>query len=189
MDILSKPITLYLKAGPDGTSVGDCPFAHYVQMVLHEKQVSFKAQPATKGTKPKWIIDKYGGSLPALQCGDDEICMVESDAIAKFVDESVTTPPHLASGKYTSEEMKAAGECTNGFFPAVARYFKHTINGDEEDLKRKAALEEALGKIEAQLGQQGKSGPFLAGNGENITLLDCSMIPKLYHLSVGMIQG
>ena len=28
---------LYLKAGPDGKSVGDCPFAHYVRMVLHAK--------------------------------------------------------------------------------------------------------------------------------------------------------
>ncbi len=28
---------LYLKAGPDGKSVGDCPFAHNVRMVLYLK--------------------------------------------------------------------------------------------------------------------------------------------------------
>ena len=28
---------LYIKAGPDGTSVGDCPFAHFVRAVLSMK--------------------------------------------------------------------------------------------------------------------------------------------------------
>lgn len=28
---------LYLKPGPDGKSVGDCPFAHMVRMVLYLK--------------------------------------------------------------------------------------------------------------------------------------------------------
>lgn len=30
-------IELLCKAGPDGASLGDCPFCHYVQMVLRYK--------------------------------------------------------------------------------------------------------------------------------------------------------
>jgi len=32
-------MVLFLKAGEDGKSIGDCPFAHYVRMVLEEKKI------------------------------------------------------------------------------------------------------------------------------------------------------
>ena len=31
-----------------------------------------------------------------------------------------------------------------------------------------------------------KTGDFLAGDGEQITLLDCSLAPKLYHMATGL---
>ena len=61
-----RPMELYLKAGPEGNEIGDCPFAHYVRMVLAEKGIEYVAKPCVQETKPQWLVDGYGGSMPAL---------------------------------------------------------------------------------------------------------------------------
>ncbi len=174
-------MTLYIKAAEDGTSAGDCPFAHYVRMVLHEKSLEYELQPATQETKPDWLVDHYDGKMPALRHRKE--CYVESDVIAQYLDFFFQEPK---LNPYGSKKMEEAGECTNGFFPAVARYLKSTENGSEDDLALKSNLEDALGKIETQLSRDGMTGSFLVGDGEQITLLDCSLAPKLFHLSVGL---
>jgi len=174
---------LYIKAGPDGISTGDCPFAHYVRMVLEEKKVHYDLHPSTKETKPAWLVDSYGGSMPALKNGTE--CYVESEVISQHLDSSVVPVSSLSS--YTKEEMDRATGCTDGFFPKVAKYLKHTEDGDARDLMLKADLELALGKLNTHLEGDGRSGPYLVGDGERITLLDCALAPKLYHLSVGLV--
>ena len=174
-------MTLYIKPAADGKSPGDCPFAHYVRMVLHEKNLPYDLIPSTQETKPDWLIDHYGGKMPALRHRKE--CYVESDVIAQYLD-FFFLEPKLAP--YSSKEMEDAGECTDGFFPAVAKYLKSTENGSENDNTLKQNLESALGKIELQLGRDGASGSFLAGDGEQLTLLDCSLAPKLYHMSIGL---
>lgn len=178
-------MTLYIKAGPDGTSVGDCPFAHYIRMILHEKNLEYEVCPATAETKPSWLIDFYGGAMPALRHKKE--CYIESDVIAQYLDFFFTDVP-LSS--YPKKIMNAGKDSIDGFFPTVAKYLKCTENGSEQDLELKANLEGALSKIETQLNGQGvddeRSGPFLVGDGTKITLLDCSLAPKLYHLSVGI---
>jgi glutathione S-transferase len=178
---LSGGMTVYIKAAEDGTSAGDCPFAHYVRMVLHEKSLPYDLQPSTQETKPDWLIDHYDGKMPALRHRKE--CYVESDVIAQYLDFFFEEPK---LSPYSKKAMEEAGECTDGFFPAVARYLKSTENGSESDLGLKENLETALGKLEAQLAGEGKTGPFLAADGEQFTLLDCSLAPKLYHMSVGL---
>jgi glutathione S-transferase len=174
-------MTLYIKAGPDGKSPGDCPFAHYVQMVLNEKNLEYTITPATEETKPDWLLDHYGGSMPALRHRKE--CYVESDVIAQYLD-FFFADPQLSP--YKKQEMGEASESVDGVFPAIASYLKHTPDGDARDLDLKANLEAALSKIEEQLARDGKTGDFLAGDGEEITLLDCSLAPKLYHMVTGL---
>ena len=174
-------MNLYVKPGPDGTSVGDCPFAHNVRMILHEKGLSYDITPATEETKPDWLIDHYGGSMPALRHRKE--CYVESDVIAQYLD-FFFQEPQLSP--YKKNEMADAGESTDGIFPAVARYLKHTPDGDVGDDALKENLELVLSKLEEHLNRDGKTGDFLAGDGEKITLLDCSLAPKLFHMSVGL---
>ncbi len=180
-------MTLYLKAGPDGTSVGDCPFAQYVRMVLHEKGLEYDVKPCTQETKPKWLIDYYDGSMPALRHRKE--CYTESDVIAQYLD-FFFQEPSLSSS--SSDEIATASECLEGFFPNVAKYLKNTSDGDEQDETLKSNLEQALGKIERHLQQKSADddavtkGPFLVGSGENISLMDCSLAPKLFHLKVGL---
>jgi len=174
-------MTLYIKAGPDGKDAGDCPFAHYIRMVLQEKNLEYTLAPSTQETKPDWLVDHYGGALPALRHRKE--CYVESDVIAQYLDFFFVEP---TLSPYKKKEMSEAGECTDGFFPALARYLKHTPDGNEDDLELKANLETALSKIEDQLNREGKSGDYMVGDGEQITILDCSLAPKLYHMATGL---
>uniref|UniRef100_A0A6U3NUI9 glutathione dehydrogenase (ascorbate) n=1 Tax=Ditylum brightwellii TaxID=49249 RepID=A0A6U3NUI9_9STRA len=171
-------MTLYIKAGPDGKSVGDCPFAHYVRIVLHEKGLEYDVRPSTQDTKPQWLIDYYEGSMPALRHRKE--CYTESDVIAQYLDFFFQEPP--LSGK--KKLMAATQEAIDGFFPAVAKYLKHTPDGDDDDAALKQNLEGVLGRIEQHLSE--KSGPFLVGDGAEFTLADASLAPKLFHMQVGL---
>jgi len=185
-------MTLYIKAAEDGTSPGDCPFAHFVRMVLHEKNLDYDLLPSTQETKPDWLIDHYGGKMPALRHRKE--CYVESDVIAQYLDfffqgDDDDGNKRKDLSPYSKAEMEEGGACTDGFFPAVAKYLKSVDNGSEDDISLKQNLEDALNKIESHLAKyddDGRKGPFLVGDGEHITLVDCSLAPKLYHLSVGL---
>ena len=124
-------MTLNVKAGPDGTTVGDCPFAHYVRMVLHEKQLDYELCPCTPDKKPLWLIETYGGSMPALRHRRE--CYVESDIIAQYLDFFFQEPP-LSLPNSKKKSMIEAKQSVDGFFPAVAAYLKHTIK-DEQDVE------------------------------------------------------
>lgn len=173
-------MTLYLKAGPDGKSVGDCPFAHFVRLVLEEKGLEYDLQPSTQETKPNWLVEHYEGKMPALRHRKE--CYVESDAIADYVDFFFPQP----SLKGSAKDREAAEACVAGIFPAIAKYLKHTPDGDDEDVALKAGLEEKLDTLEAHLATDGRTGPFLIGNGEQMSLMDCSLAPKLYHMQTGL---
>jgi len=173
-------MTLYLKAGPDGKSVGDCPFAHFVRMVLEEKGLEYELRPSTRETKPSWLVEHYDGKMPALRHRKE--CYVESDVIADYLEFFFQEPPLEGDKKATEEAEKAVA----GLFPAVAKYLKHTPDGDDEDAELKSNLEAVLSNLETHLKRDERKGPFLVGDGTKITLLDCSLAPKLYHMQVGL---
>ena len=173
-------MTLYIKAGPDGKAPGDCPFAHYVRMVLHEKNLEYDLRPSTQETKPTWLIEHYEGKMPALRHRKE--CYTESDVVAQYLD-FFFKEPELSAKKKPMEE---AIEATDGFFPAVAKYLKHTPDGDDEDLVLKGNLEAALQKLETHLTREERTGPYFVGDGEMFTLVDCSLAPKLYHMRTGL---
>ena len=173
-------MTLYIKAGPDGTSVGDCPFAHFVRMVLGEKNLDYEVKPSTQERKPAWLIEHYEGKMPALRHRKE--CYTESDVIAQYLDFFFQEPELTVSKK----EMAEANEAVDGFFRAVAKYLKHTPDGDDEDNKFKADLESSLQNLETYLTRDERTGPYMVGDGEKITLVDCSLAPKLYHMRTGL---
>jgi glutathione S-transferase len=99
------------------------------------------------------------------------------------------------------KEWNKAMEAVDGFFPAVANYLKHTPDGDDEDAQLRSHLQAALQTLEEHFASSSSSSSsdtppttttsttnplFLVS--DHVTLLDCSLIPKLYHLQVGL-QG
>ncbi|KAL7528886.1 hypothetical protein ACHAWF_002754 [Thalassiosira exigua] len=171
-------MTLYVKPAADGASVGDCPFAHFVRMVLAEKGLAYDLVPSTPESKPRWLADDYGGKMPALRHRKE--CYVDSEVIAQYLD-FFFQEPELSAGSAETEEAATAVE---GFFPAMARFVKDEGTDDEEASEKRAALEGKLGVLEGHLGKEGRTGRYLVGDGEKFTLLDCSMAPKLYAMDV-----
>ena len=51
-----EEIEIFVKAGPEGTDIGDCPFAQYNRMVLAVKGISYTTTPCTAETKPDWLV-------------------------------------------------------------------------------------------------------------------------------------
>jgi glutathione S-transferase len=159
-------MTLYLKAAEDGSSVGDCPFAHAVRLVLEEKQLEYDLEPCVPDSKPDWLVDLYEGKMPALRHRKE--CYVESSVISEYLDFFFRTPSLKAKGVENEEVLE-------GFFPAVAQYLKD-VDDTEEKLDQ---LKVKLSSLDEHL----KDREFVCG--DQFTLLDCRLLPQLYHLQVG----
>ena len=182
---------LYCKVGQDGTSVGDCPFAHYVRMVLEEKQLPYILKPTLSDKKPQWLVDYYDGKMPALRHSKE--CYVESSVIASYLDYFfINESKGQVSLTPTNVELESQAEAAlEGFFPAIARYLKDTTTPkDKEELETLQHLRTKLQAVEDHLrssskdDQQQEEPIFLVG--PQFTLLDCRIVPQLYHLDVGI---
>jgi len=158
---------LYIKAGPDGTSVGDCPFAHYVRAVIAFKGLHCTVHPCTKDTKPQWLVEKHAGKMPCLVNGDDII--TESSDIAVYLDKTHPEPP-LASGP----QVDQISQQISGFFPAMARFVKSVEHSQELEDKLLVELE-TLDNLVAE-----SKGAYLCG--DQVSLADLAIAPKLFHL-------
>ena len=136
-----RPPELFVKAGPNGGDVGDCPFAHAVRMVLAAKGVEYTTTPCTPETKPQWLVEGYGGALPLLLHNGE--ATTESKVLARYLEFFFPTPP--------MQPLSPAAEAACApFFPALAAFLKSS-DGDTEDAARRAALDEALQSLDAHL--------------------------------------
>jgi len=160
---------LYLKAGADGQTVGDCPFAHYVRALLAYKGLPCTVHPCAPSGKPSWLVEQHGGKMPCMRINDDVI--TESSVIAEHVNSS--HPPKLPTG----EEVK--GE-VGGFFPAMARLAKST----ESDPSLEEGFNQAVTRLSNVLKSSG--GPWLLG--DSISLADLALGPVLYHATITLAQ-
>jgi glutathione S-transferase len=170
-------MTLYVKAGPDGVSLGDCPFAHFVRMVLDVKGLEYELKPCVQDTKPGWLIEFYDGKMPALRHRKE--CYVESDTIAAYLEfffpKPELTPPN-------GDDADTASLAVEGLFPAIAQYIKYTSDGDETDTEKKEKLHAALGRLNSHLSSPIRTGPYMVGDGSVIRMNDCKVAPILYHM-------
>jgi len=165
-----KPQTtvLYCKAGPDGRSLGDCPFTHSVQMALTLKGVKYETVPCTKDTKPSWLLNEAGGEMPCLY--HEGIPHTDDLETFAFID-GAFSPSSLATPRYIAEKVDSLN-----LFPAIARFTKNTDDSKDPELLKN--LQTAL----KSLGLLLECSDFLAG-GPGPTLVDCDVLPKLYVLS------
>lgn len=178
---------LYLKAAEDGTSVGDCPFGHYISMILEEKGLRYDVQPCSSeddSGKPNWLLDFYEGKIPCLRHKKE--AYVESSVIAAYLDY------FFLNDVKPSPESKAAiedaEEALTGLFPAVAGYLKDVDGDDDESATTLDDLKERLASLETHLSKGGEEGNCYLDLSDNDTFnsLDCRLVPQLYHLQVGI---
>ena len=48
-------IDLFCKSNRDGTQIGDCPFAQFVQLVMLKKGIKYNIFPTLADNKPTWL--------------------------------------------------------------------------------------------------------------------------------------
>jgi len=163
---------LYIKAAPDGKSVGDCPFAHFVRAVLETKGLEYQVHPCCKETKPNWLLDDHQGKMPCLRNGESVI--TESSVIVDYLENT------FSDKKIRCVNDKQALEATSGLFPALAKFIKKATYDEE----LKANLTTELKKLDSYLNNC--TGSFLCG--DQPTLADLSLAPKLYHLKTTLSE-
>ena len=170
----ASALQLHIKAGPDGRSVGDCPFAHAVRICCEAKQLQVEVLPHGPMNKPQWLVDDYGGKMPALVSDDGEV-VTESRVIVSWL-EGYCAKPQLEG----LPNQEVAEQVAGPVFGAFARYCKSTSTADDaEDKEKKKALLLALCNLDSHLQQ---TGQFMAG--AQLSTVDAFLLPALYHIRV-----
>ena len=159
---------LFIKAGPTGTCVGDCPFAHYVRCVLNFKGLECNIVPCKSDTKPAWLVNEFNGKMPCLRSGDIKI--VESGDITEYLEKTYPEPSLSVPNLDEAHSIQAP------VFPAFARLLKSPEFIKENEKK----LMDELRKLDDHFATH----KYLAG--DKLSLADYSLAPKLYHLDIAL---
>ena len=163
---------LWCKASADGQRPGDCPFAAACAIALALKSAPFSFKPATRDSKPQWLLDEVDGQMPTLRRGGEVV--TDSADILRHIDSTYPGP------QLCTVASDAAMEACSGLLGAVAQLI--TL-GDKHDAAalgaQAAAVGAELAKIEELLAE---GGPWLGG--EQLCAADCALLPKLLHMRV-----
>jgi glutathione S-transferase len=167
-------LELLLKSNKDGTQIGDCPFAQFLQLVMLKKGLKYKLHPVSANNKPA-ILDQVGGKLPALVYKGKP--QTDSLQIAEFIEKTYPHNSLTRQGSYSYQEVL---EKTSGFFPALSAFIK---NKDEsKDASLQAAVDKQLDLLDELL--RSTPGQFLCG--VELTLADLYLVPQLFHAMVAL---
>ncbi|PWA65710.1 dehydroascorbate reductase 2 [Artemisia annua] len=161
-----KAIVVYVKALPSYANApprnaDDRPFCQRVLLTLEEKKVPYNIQFMRK--KPKWFFKvNPDGKLPLIRFSDATF-VSNSDVIVGMIEEMhpehpLVTPPYFA---YFGLKI----------LPKLSEFLKSKDKNSEQ------ALLYELMELEGHLLDY---GPCV--NGKEITAVDLSLAPKLYHL-------
>ncbi|GJV17223.1 dehydroascorbate reductase 2 [Tanacetum coccineum] len=161
-----KAVDIYLKPPSDGADLNtDCPFCQTVLLTLEEKGVFYNTHFIDLLNKPKGIPKQNRHETLPLIKFHDGTWVSNSDVIVGMIDKkyqgrSLATPPHFA---YLGLNI----------LPKLAAFLK---TKGENDGSKQALLYE-LKELDIHISEH---GPYV--NGKEITAVDLSLAPKLYHL-------
>ncbi|XP_062293802.1 chloride intracellular channel protein 5b isoform X1 [Scomber scombrus] len=182
-------ISLFVKAGNDGESIGNCPFSQRLFMILWLKGVVFNVTTVDLKRKPADLHNLAPGTHPPFLTFDGEV-KTDINKIEEFLEETLSPPkyPKLAAKQ---RESNTAG---NDIFAKFSAYIKNTK--PEANAVLEKGLSRALKKLDDYLNsalpdeidadsmeeEKGSNRSFLDGN--EFTLADCNLLPKLHIVKV-----
>jgi len=172
----SFALTLHVKAGPDGRTAGDCPFAHALQLMLRTKGVAFELVPHAPDKKPEWLVAEYDGKMPCLVREADGAVVTESRTIASWIEDNYPAPSTMGDEFPGLDAAEAAAKPVFGSF---ARYCKCTSDSPEEQDELKKSLLLSLCTLDAHLAKE--AAPYAAGR--RMSVCDCFLLPALHHVT------
>ncbi|XP_028997830.1 chloride intracellular channel protein 5b isoform X2 [Betta splendens] len=182
-------IELFVKAGSDGESIGNCPFSQRLFMILWLKGVVFNVTTVDLKRKPADLQNLAPGTHPPFLTFNGEV-KTDINKIEEFLEETLSPPkyPKLAAKQ---RESNTAG---NDIFAKFSAYIKNTR--PEANAALEKGLTRALKKLDDYLNsplpseidansaeeEKGSRRSFLDGN--ELTLADCNLLPKLHIVKV-----
>uniref|UniRef100_A0A8D3DLJ4 CLIC N-terminal domain-containing protein n=1 Tax=Scophthalmus maximus TaxID=52904 RepID=A0A8D3DLJ4_SCOMX len=182
-------ISLYVKAGSDGETVGNCPFSQRLFMILWLKGVIFNVTTVDLKRKPADLQDLAPGTNPPFVTFNGEV-KVDVNMIEEFLENKLTPPryPRLAP---KHPEANTAGIDVFAKFSAYIKNPRKDTNDALEkallkslrrldDFLRTPLPEEIDAYAPGDLPESSRS--FL--DGAELTLSDCNLLPKLHILKV-----
>ncbi|XP_029281140.1 chloride intracellular channel protein 5b [Cottoperca gobio] len=186
----SQPdISLFVKAGNDGESIGNCPFSQRLFMILWLKGVVFNVTTVDLKRKPADLHNLAPGTHPPFLTFNGEV-KTDINKIEEFLEETLCPPkyPKLAARQ---RESNTAG---NDIFAKFSAFIKNTK--PEANAVLEKGLMKALKKLDDYLNstlpdeidadsmeeEKGSNRDFLDGN--ELTLADCNLLPKLHIVKV-----
>ena len=160
-------LELFVRAGKDGESYGACPFCQRMFMILLLKanagELTFTVTTVNI-SKPPPDFKKLSSRLPVVVHGDEVLC--DNDEIVKYIDDNFPRPN-------LQEDDEKATQCCLAVFSKFSFYIKDIAH-------KPTQLIAELRKIDNYLNSHSKH--FLCS--EELTHLDCLMLPKLQHIRV-----
>ncbi|XP_021073908.1 chloride intracellular channel protein 5 isoform X1 [Mus pahari] len=182
-------IFLFVKAGIDGESIGNCPFSQRLFMILWLKGVVFNVTTVDLKRKPADLHNLAPGTHPPFLTFNGDV-KTDVNKIEEFLEETLTPEkyPKLAA---KHRESNTAGI---DIFSKFSAYIKNTKQQSNAALER--GLTKALRKLDDYLNtplpeeidtnthgdEKGSQRKFL--DGDELTLADCNLLPKLHVVKI-----
>ncbi|XP_005861004.1 PREDICTED: chloride intracellular channel protein 5 isoform X1 [Myotis brandtii] len=183
-------IFLFVKAGIDGESIGNCPFSQRLFMILWLKGVVFNVTTVDLKRKPADLHNLAPGTHPPFLTFNGDV-KTDVNKIEEFLEETLTPEkyPRLAA---KHRESNTAGI---DIFSKFSAYIKNTKQQNNAALER--GLNKALKKLDDYLStplpeeidantcgddDKGSRRKFL--DGDELTLADCNLLPKLHVVKI-----
>ncbi|XP_009666265.2 chloride intracellular channel protein 5 [Struthio camelus] len=182
-------IHMFVKAGIDGESIGNCPFSQRLFMILWLKGVVFNVTTVDLKRKPADLHNLAPGTHPPFLTFNGEV-KTDVNKIEEFLEETLAPPkyPKLAAKHW---ESNTAGI---DIFSKFSAYIKNTKQQDNAVLEK--GLVKALKKlddylrtplpeeIDANSTEEEKLSKRKFLDGDDLTLADCNLLPKLHVVKI-----
>ncbi|XP_045860372.1 chloride intracellular channel protein 5 isoform X1 [Meles meles] len=183
-------ISLFVKAGIDGESIGNCPFSQRLFMILWLKGVVFNVTTVDLKRKPADLHNLAPGTHPPFLTFNGDV-KTDVNKIEEFLEET------LAPEKYPKLAAKHRESNTAGIdiFSKFSAYIKNTKQQNNAALER--GLTKALKKLDDYLnnplpeeidantcGDEDKRSRRKFLDGDELTLADCNLLPKLHVVKI-----
>ncbi|XP_047658885.1 chloride intracellular channel protein 4 isoform X2 [Tachysurus fulvidraco] len=182
-------IELFVKAGIDGESIGNCPFSQRLFMILWLKGVIFNVTTVDLKKKPADLQNLAPGTNPPFITFNGEV-LVDVNKIEEFLEEKLT-PPRYPKLAVKHPESNCAGI---DVFAKFSAYIKNSQKCANDGLEK--ALLKSLKKLDDYLqsplseeidaNSRDDPGPSTRNflDGPELTLADCNLLPKLHIIRI-----
>ncbi|XP_039218937.1 chloride intracellular channel protein 4 [Crotalus tigris] len=182
-------IELFVKAGSDGESIGNCPFSQRLFMILWLKGVVFSVTTVDLKRKPADLQNLAPGTHPPFITYNNEV-KTDVNKIEEFLEE-VLCPPKYVKLSVKHPESNTAGMDIFAKFSAFIKNSRPEANEALERglLKTLQKLDEyLLSPLPDEIDENSmedipvSTRKFLDGN--EMTLADCNLLPKLHIVKI-----